>query len=296
MYVNTWDYCVRPTPIPNNSECPGSPASCTSSTFELEQDQRRNNDIDVCVYISFPGVRISGERTELQTIKPQWLFGNTESLVSWVTCLGWWWVWREWQWPNPITLTWPSVSHLFFSKRNLNKCHEELTKLLKSRQVLCSHLKLAQCNNACMYIAILLYWRCTNISTHTGPRQSSGPGSGLYGWLAWLALNQAGRWLEAQRRPSHHYVWVASSLLLRSKWRSRRAETSTERGANCHWGACLLWLIINYCVVGSKASVSVATSSVKHACAPATCRDARRLVLLTALWFGCPLVELELWE
>lgn len=52
-YVNTWDYCVRPTPIPNILECPGSPGSCISSMFELEQDQRRNDNINVCVYISF---------------------------------------------------------------------------------------------------------------------------------------------------------------------------------------------------------------------------------------------------
>lgn len=119
---------------------------------------------------------------------------------------------------------------------------------------------------------------------------------GAWWRLAWLALNQAGRWSGAQRRPRHHYVWVASSLLLLSKWRRWRAQTSTERGANCHWGACLLWLIINYCAASSKASVSTATSSVKHTLAPASCRNAGRVVLLTALWFGCPLVELELWE
>lgn len=123
---------------------------------------------------------------------------------------------------------------------------------------------------------------------HRGPRQSSMSGSGLDGGWPRLALNQGGRWSEAQQRPGHHYTWVASHSLP-SRRRRRRVQTTTEPGVvggNCHWGACLLWLIINYCAAGSKASVSAATSSVKHTAG----------TLLTALRFGCPLVELELGE
>lgn len=46
----------------------------------------------------------------------------------------------------------------------------------------------------------------------------------------------------------------------------------------------------------SKTPASAATSSVKFTRAPASCRHAGRVVVLTALWFGCPLVELELRE
>lgn len=42
--------------------------------------------------------------------------------------------------------------------------------------------------------------------------------------------------------------------------------------------------------------MSAATSSVKHARAPETCQDAGQGALLTALQFGCPLVELQLGE
>jgi len=42
--------------------------------------------------------------------------------------------------------------------------------------------------------------------------------------------------------------------------------------------------------------LSAATSSVKHTRAPASCWDAGQVVLLTVLWFGCPLVELEFRE
>lgn len=84
-----------------------------------------------------------------------------------------------------------------------------------------------------MQISILLYWGCnhTTANTHTQRPQTK-----QWAWLralwrlAWLALNQAGRWLGAQWRPSHHYVWVASSLLLLSKRRRWRAQTSAERG------------------------------------------------------------------
>lgn len=63
------------------------------------------------------------------------------------------------------------------------------------------------------------------------------------GWrLAWLALDQDSRWLGAQRRARHHYEWAASSPNkgvgeLRQAWRG---------APDCHWGACLLWLVINY--------------------------------------------------
>lgn len=76
-----------------------------------------------------------------------------------------------------------------------------------------------------------------------------------------------------------------------------RAQTSAQGGGltatEVH--VCFGLLLITVRQAG-KASVSAATSSVKHTCAPASCRDAGRVVLLTALRFGCPLVELELRE
>lgn len=129
--------------------------------------------------------------------------------------------------------------------------------------------------------------------THT-QRPQTKQWAWLRAWwrLAWLALNQAGRWSGAQWRPGHHYVWVASS----PNEGVGELRQARRVGPNCHWGACLLWLIINYWAALSKASESAATSSVKRSCAPASCRDTGRVVLLTALGFGCPLVELELRE
>lgn len=168
----------------------------------------------------------------------------------------------------------------------------------KSRQMFCQKRKNekkkkicpCKCKNVCIQISILLGLQ---IHTHT-QRPQTKQWAWLRAWwrLAWLALNQAGRWSGAQWRPGHHYVWVASS----PNEGVGELRQARRVGPNCHWGACLLWLIINYWAALSKASESAATSSVKRSCAPASCRDTGRVVLLTALGFGCPLVELELRE
>lgn len=74
--------------------------------------------------------------------------------------------------------------------------------------------------------------------------------------LAWLALDQAGKCLRAQRRPGHHHVWVVSS---------RSFRVAELRHARVHVCFGLLLITVQQ---GGKACVSAATSSLKtHSCA-----------------------------
>lgn len=45
-----------------------------------------------------------------------------------------------------------------------------------------------------------------------------------------------------------------SGFLFLAPLQTKALESSDKHreGANCHWGACLLWLIINYCAADSK--------------------------------------------
>lgn len=92
-------------------------------------------------------------------------------------------------------------------------------------------------------------------------------------------------------RPSHHYVRVASCLT-RLQNRGIRDFRWAQRGgdANSHRGACLLWLIINYRVAWQKSLCLQPLHQSK------LCQDNWQAGILTVLWFGCPLVELQLWK
>lgn len=115
------------------------------------------------------------------------------------------------------------------------------------------------------------------------------------GWSDWLSTRLAGGQGLSGGPGIITCEWL--SLLCSSPNEGVGELTQAQRGGpDCHWGACLLWFVINYCMPGRETSVSAATSSVKHSRAPAGWRDAAQVVLLTALWFGCSLVELELGE
>lgn len=139
-------------------------------------------------------------------------------------------------------------------------------------------------------------WEQKPTQTQRGCRQSAGPGSGPGGGRPdWLLTRLAGgqglsggpgiitcEWLS-------HFSCLPSGGVgeLRQAWRG---------GPCCHRGACLLCFIINYCAAGSQTAVSAATSSVRGSRAPASWGDVGQVVLLTAFCFGCPLIELQLWE
>lgn len=80
---------------------------------------------------------------------------------------------------------------------NKKKTKQKLSSR-KSRQMFCQKKKKekekkicpCKCKNVCIQISILLGLQ---IHTHRGPRQSSGPGSGLDGgWPDWLSTRLAG--------------------------------------------------------------------------------------------------------
>lgn len=115
-----------------------------------------------------------------------------------------------------------------------------------------------KCNNACKQINLTAK-TCNCIihtHTHTGPRQSKAVGLAQGSMAAGLTGTQPG-WqvVRGSAEVRESLRLSASSVLLLSKRRRWRAQTSTGRGANCHGGTCLLWLIINYRAAGCKASV-----------------------------------------
>lgn len=174
---------------------------------------------------------------------------------------------------------------------------------MKSSHVFFTRIQICpfKCNTEYIQILTLQFWHYKHNCKHMHTEASNKAVSLALGLMAAGLTGTRPGWQvvmgSAEARASLHVSGFVSLAPLQKK--ALKSLTTTETGgggANCHWGACLLWLIINYCAAGSKASVSAATSSVKHTHAPASCRDAGRAALLTTLWFGCPLVELELGE